>query len=195
MRKALRLSMMVALAAMAVTGAALAQDMTPEQQQAMMQAMTPGEHHKHIAQFAGNYEYTSKMWMAPGTEAMESKGTSVAEMVMGGRYLQDTLEGDVKGMPFTGMGWTAYNNITSEYSIVWIDNFSTGIMSATGSCSADGNVLTFEGRTSYPGVPEPIPFKQVVTLIDGDHHKMEWYMPSEQGEMFKTMELYYTRVK
>jgi hypothetical protein len=83
--------------------------MTPEQQQAMMKAMTPGEHHKHIAQFAGKFEYTSKMWMTPGTE--------------------------------------------------------------------------------------PIPYKQVVTLIDEKHHKMEWYTPSEQGEMFKSMELYYTRVK
>jgi len=195
MNKFLRISMMVALAVMAVTGAAFAQEMSPEQQQAMMKAMAPGEHHKHIAQFAGKYEYTSKMWMAPGTEAIESKGTSVAEMVMGGRYLQDMLEGDVKGMPFKGIGWTGYNNITGEYTIAWIDNFGTGIMTAKGSCSPDGKVLTFEGATPYPGVPEPMPFKQVVTLIDDNHHKMEWYMPSEEGEMFKTMELSYTRVK
>lgn len=195
MHKILRISMMVALAAMAVTGAALAQDMTPEQQQAMMQAMTPGEHHKHIAQFAGKYEYTSKMWLAPGAPPMESKGSSVAEMVMGGRYLQDTVEGDAMGMPFTGLGWTAYNNITAEYTVAWIDNFSTGIMTASGSCSPDGKVLTFEGASPFPGAPEPVPFKQVLTLIDDSHHKMEWYMPSEQGEMFKTMELSYTRVK
>ncbi len=195
MRKTLRLSMMVALAAVAVTGAALAQDMTPEEQQAMVQAMTPGEHHKLIAQFAGKYEYTSKMWMAPDAPAMESGGTSVAEMVMGGRYLQDTVEGVIMGMPFTGTGWTGYNNITGEYIFAWIDNFSTGIMTATGSCSPDGKVLTFEGASPQPGVPEPVPFIQVVTLIDDTHHKMEWYMPSEEGEMFKTMVLSYTRVK
>ncbi len=192
MRKVIRLSMLVALAVAA--GAALAQDMSPEKQKAMMKAMAPGEHHQHLARFAGKFEYTSKMWMAPGAPPMESKGMSDAEMVMGGRYLQDVVTGDAMGMTFEGMGWTGFDNLTGEYTVAWIDNMGTGIMRGSGKCSAGGTVITLEGSFMAPGVPEPLPFKQVVTLVDDDHHKMEWYMPSEEGEMFKTMELQYTRV-
>jgi hypothetical protein len=195
MRKLIRVSMLIALAAVAAAGAAMGQEMSPEQQQAMMKAMTPGVHHKHLAQFAGKFEYTSKMWMSPGGQPMESKGTSVAEMVMGGRYLQDEVAGDVMGMPFKGMGLTGYDNLAGEYTFAWIDNMSTSIMRGAGSCSSDGKVITLEGTILAPGVPEPKPFKQVVTWVDENHHTMDWYMPSEKGEMFKTMELKYTRVK
>jgi hypothetical protein len=195
MRKLTGLSMLVALAVVGAAGAAMGQDMTPEKQQAMMKALAPGEHHDHLARFAGKYEYTSKMWMAPGAPPAESKGTSDAEMIMGGRYLQDVVDGDAMGMPFKGMGLTGYDNLAGEYTFAWIDNMGTGIMRGSGKCSADGTVLTLEGALLAPGAPDPLPFRQVVTLVDDDHHKMEWYMPSEQGEMFKTMELNYTRVK
>jgi len=193
MLKMIRIFMLVALAVAA--GAVMAQDMSPEKQQAMMKAMTPGEHHQHLARFAGKFEYTNKMWMAPGAPAMESKGTSDAKMVMGGRYLQDFITGDAMGMTFEGMGWTGFDNQSGEYTFAWIDNMGTGIMRGTGKCSADGTVITLTGTVLAPGVPEPLSFEQVVTYIDDDHHKMEWYMPSEEGEMFKSMELSYTRVK
>jgi len=195
MSKMIRLSMLVAMAAIAIAGAAVAQDMTPEQQQAMMKAMAPGEHHKHLAYFAGTFEYTNKMWMSPGAPPMESKGTSVSKMVMGGRYLQDDVVGSAMGMPFEGMALTAYDNTRGEYSLIWIDNMGTGITRATGTCSNDGKTLTFEGTVPYPGSPEPLPFKEVLTVIDDTHHTMAWYMPGQDGEMFKTMELSYTRVK
>jgi len=193
MRKMIKLTMLIALAIAA--GAVMAQEMSPEQQQAMMKAMTPGEHHKHLARFVGKFEYTSKMWMAPGAPAMESKGSSHAAMIMDGRYLQDFYMGDAMGMPFEGMGLTGFDNLSGEYTFAWIDNMSTSIIGGGGACSDKGKVITLEGTLLAPGAPEPVPFKQVVTYIDEKHHKMEWYMPSEAGEMFKTMELSYTRVE
>jgi len=135
------------------------------------------------------------MWMAPGTQPMESKGTSDAEMIMGGRFLQDVVAGDAMGMPFEGVGLTGYDNTSDEYTFAWIDNMGTGILRGSGKCSAGGSVITLEGTMMWPGVSEPLPFKQVVTVVDDQHQKMEWYVPSEEGEMFVTMELNYTRVK
>jgi hypothetical protein len=195
MHRMLKLSMLIALALVGIVGGALAQDMSPEQQQAMMKAMTPGEHHKHLARFAGKFEYTSKMWMAPGAPAMESKGTSESKMIMGGRYLQDLVEGDAMGMPFEGLGIMGYDNVAGEYTFAWIDNMGTGITRATGKCSNDGKVITLEGSVPYPGMPDPVPFKEVITYVDAKHHKLEWFMPSQKGEMFKTMELSYVRIE
>jgi hypothetical protein len=173
------MSMLIALAAATLAGSAMGQEMSPEQQAAMMKAMTPGEHHKHLSRMEGKFEYTSKMWMAPGTQPIESKGTSEQKMIMGGRYLQDMVSGDAMGMPFEGMGLTGYDKLSGEYTFAWIDNMGTGIMRGSGSCSKGGTVFTLEGSVRAPGVEEPLPFKQVVTLVDDDHHKMEWYMPSE----------------
>jgi len=183
------------MAAGFVSGAAFAQDMSPEQQAAMMKAMTPGEHHKHLARFAGTFTYTSKMWMAPDAPPQDSKGNAESAMVMGGRYLRDTVAGNYAGMPFEGMGVTGYDNINEEYTFVWIDNFGTGISRATGQCDGEGTTITFEGTVPYPGMPDGLPFQEVLRVVDDKTHVMEWHMPSEDGNMFKTMELTFTRVK
>jgi hypothetical protein len=182
------------LASLAIVSPTTAQDMTPEQQQAMMKAMTPGKQHKNLSRWSGKFEYTSKMWMAPGAPPMESKGTSEAEMIMGGRYLQDKVVGNYGGMPFEGTGWTGYDNLKEAYTFVWIDNMGTGFTTASGQASDDGNTITFEGKQPFPGMGE-VAFKQVIRMIDAGHHVMEWYFPTPAGEMFKMMELSYTRIE
>jgi hypothetical protein len=196
MRQIAMICVFAVMAAALCYAPAVAQDMTPEQQQAMMKAMTPGEHHKHLAKFAGKFEYTSKMWMAPGTPPMESKGTAESKMVMGGRYLHDHVEGNYGGMPFEGMGWAGYDNMADEYVIAWIDNMGTMILRATGECSEDGNTITYEGEMPYPGMDADMPFRQVLRIVDEKHHVMEWWSPSPSGgEMAMMMELKFTRVE
>ena len=46
----------------------------------------------------------------------------------------------------------------------------------------------------FPGMGE-VTFQQVIRMIDYKHHVMEWYIPTPAGEMFKMMELSYTRVE
>ena len=195
MRKLTTLCILTVLAVVVCVSVLPAQDMTPEQQAAMNKAMTPGEHHKHLARFSGKFEYTSKMWMAPGAAPMESQGTSEATLIMGGRYLQDVVAGEYAGMPFEGMALSGYDNVAGQYTYIWLDNFGTGFVRATGSCSEDGKTITFEGTMNTPGVPEPVKFKEVFRWVDDTSHVMEVYMSSPEGEMFKTMEIAYTRVK
>jgi hypothetical protein len=40
-----------------------------------------------------------------------------------------------------------------------------------------------------------MPVKEVVTVTDKDHHMLEMWMPDPAGQMFKMMEISYTRVK
>ncbi len=196
MRQIAIVSTLAVLCAALCYAPAVAQDMTPEQQQAMMKAMAPGEHHKHLARFAGKYEYTSKMWMAPGAPPMESKGTSESKMMLGGRYLQDKVDGNYGGMPFEGRGWAGYDNMAGKYVMVWIDNMGTMILVAEGSCSEDGKTITYEGEMPYAGMDGKIPYKQVLKIIDENHNVMEWWTPPPTGgEMTMMMELKFTRVE
>jgi hypothetical protein len=195
MQKFFTICFLLAVFTVGFTGLTSAQDMTPEQQAAMMKAMQPGEHHKHLARFAGKFEYTSKMWMQEGTPPMESRGSSVSSIIMGGRYLEDAVKGDFGGMPFEGRGLMGYDNVSGEYTFAWIDNMGTGIMRATGKCSENGKTITLDGTAVSPETGGEMPFREVIRVVDAKHHVMEFYGPSpDGGEMFKMMELTYTRL-
>src|SRR5688572_10104353 len=70
--------------------------------EAMMKAMSPGEPHKKLAKLAGDFTYTSKMWMDPSQAPATSSGTMHGDMILGGRYVRAVWKGDVMGMPFEG---------------------------------------------------------------------------------------------
>ncbi len=82
--------------AMPLTLAQEGEEMSAEQQEMMqkwMAFMTPGEPHKMLTERVGNWTFTTKMWMQPGTPPEESSGASTSGMIMGGRYLLDKVEG------------------------------------------------------------------------------------------------------
>ncbi len=56
--------------------------------EAMMAAMTPGEHHDHLAATAGTWDVALKIWMDPTQpEPAVSTGTAKFYPIMGGRYM------------------------------------------------------------------------------------------------------------
>ena len=166
-----------------------------EMMDAMMKAAQPGEQHKHLARMAGDWEYTSKMWMAPGQPPEESKGTMHGETVMGGRYVQHHWKGNMAGMPFEGMGTEGYDNATKQYISSWIDNMGTGIMFSKGSCDAAGKVCTMTGDMPDPMGGPNMTTKMVLTWADNDHFKNEMFMKDPSGGEVQMMEITASRKK
>jgi Protein of unknown function (DUF1579) len=167
-----------------------------EMMDAMMKAAQPGEQHKHLARMAGDWEYTSKMWMAPGQPPEESKGTMHGETVMGGRYVQHHWKGNMMGMAFEGLGTEGYDNTAKQFISSWIDNMGTSIMFSKGSCDAAGKVCTMTGDMPDPMSGGNMTTKMVLTWTDNDHFKNEMFMkdPASGNEM-KTMEISASRKK
>jgi hypothetical protein len=167
-----------------------------EMMAAMMKAGQPGEQHKHLGRMAGDWEYTSKMWMAPGQPPEESKGTMHGEMLMGGRYVQHHWKGNMMGMPFEGMGTEGYDNTTKKFISNWIDNMGTGMMTSTGTCDEAGKVCTLTGDMADPMSGQTMTTKEVITWTDNDHFKNEMYGkdPASGNEM-KMMEISASRKK
>ena len=94
------------------------------QTQAMMAAMekyaTPGPEHERLVKGNGTWDVTSKMWMDPSGEPMESEGVSTQRSILGGRYVQYDYEGDMMGMPFSGLLWNLFflrSDSASAYGI------------------------------------------------------------------------------
>lgn len=159
----------------------------PAAMQAMMTAMTPGEHHEHMKKLAGNHTYTMKMWMDPSTPPTESTGKRTSEFLLGGRFLEEKYSGTFMGMPFEGIGTLGYDNVKKQYVGTWIDNMSTGIMISHGTC--DKGSWTMTGESSDPMTGKTWTSRSVVKIVDDNTFVMEMYAPGPDGKEYKMMEM------
>ena len=153
-------------------------------------AMTPGEHHAKLALLEGNWAMTVTVWMQPGAEPTVSSATSTSKMVMGGRYMLDTVEGTAMGMPFTGMGWTGYDNVDQQYESTWIDNLGTGIYTYHGQWDDEVNGIVMHGSYADPVTGQKVESK-TVTRLEGPDKMVYTSYERRKGdeEARKTMEI------
>ncbi len=175
------------------------EEMTEEQKK-MMELMTkygsPGEHHKLLEHFAGEWDLTTKYWTAPDTEPQESQATASSEWVLGGRYLMEKVAGTMMGSPFHGISILGYDSYAEQYNTLWIDEMSTMFFLQSGSCNEDGTVFTFEGTyDDYLTGRKDIKQRTITTIIDGDKHISKMYNPAPDGSEYMNLEIIYTRKK
>lgn len=161
----------------------------------MMKAATPGEQHKKLDAFAGTFDAKLKMWMDPSKPPEESTGTAESKWVLGNRYLEQRYEGTFMGQPFSGLGYTGYDNVSKKYFMNWMDTSTTGVMAMTGKWDAAGKVMTFSGTVIDPMTGKPCKITEKVTVADNDHHSFEMWGPDPSGKNYKMMEVSYTRKK
>lgn len=179
-------------------GAAFAQEAgTPSaEQQAMMEAYqraaTPGPQHAMLAAMAGEFTLTVKSYMEPGAEPEVSTGTASRRMILGGRYLEETVHAMMMGEHFEGRGLTGYDNVTRSWWASWIDTMSTGIMINAGAWDEEAGVGTFEGEYNDPVTGELQSSRSVIRRLPNGDELMEMYMTTAVGEV-KAMEILYQR--
>jgi hypothetical protein len=171
----------------------------PPDEKAMMEAMTkaatPGDAHKKLESMIGTWDTKVTMWMDPSKPPAESTGTSENRWVLGNRYVQQTFEGTFMGQPFSGIGYTGYDNIGKKYMGTWMDTGGTEMMNMTGKSDAAGKVMTFAGTMNDPMTGKACKLTSKVTVADNDHHMMEMWGPDPSGKVYKMMEITYVRKK
>lgn len=151
------------------------------------------EAHEKFKPFVGTFAAQVKMWMGPG-DPMESTGTMTNTLELGGRFLQQQYKGDPGDGPFPnfeGKGFWGYNTATNKYEGLWIDTATTQMQTEQGEVDSSGKVWTMVGEARDPH-GKPFKKKSIIKLIDTDHHTMEMYFSTPQGEQ-KGMEINYTR--
>jgi len=161
-----------------------------------------GPQHKDMAKAVGKYDTLSRMWMAPGAQPIESKGTAEFELVLDGRYLRQKYHcpgmdmGMGKPEPFEGMGLEGYDNFRKQYVSTWVDSMSTSILYMTGTADETGKVITYTGKADDPMTGQKDkPYKSVLRKISDDKAVFEMYDRTPEGQEFKAMEIEYTRQK
>ena len=168
----------------------------------MMELAKLGENHKILADLAGTWNYTVKMWMDPSAPPQESKGKAVRKAIMGGRFYTGEFTGKMEmpgadGKPtvmaFEGRSIEGYDNVKQKFISTWMDNMGTGIMMAEGTYDEATKTFTYNAEFEMmPGMKTKV--REVIKVVDKDHHTFEWY-EDRGGKEVKTMEISYTRQK
>jgi hypothetical protein len=157
-------------------------------------ASTPGAPHKALEPLIGEWEIEARFWMGgPDTPPIESKGTTKAKWILGGRFIQEEVNSEMMGQPFQGIGTTGFDNLKKKYVSTWVDNMNTMISISEGTADADGKVFTFLGKMDdiMTGQKDK-PFRYVLRIISSDKHVFEMHDPS-LGAKSKNGEITYTR--
>ena len=163
--------------------------------EAWMKASTPAEFHEFLAKKAGSWMIEGKMWMEPGAEPEVSASTGEAKMILGGRFLYETMEGVTMGMPFEGLGITGYDNTSKVVTSIWYDSMGTVTTVLKGSWEKPGAPLELHGEMFDPMSGMDMKVRTLTTFISPDESLFEYFATAEGMPEMKAMELRYIRNK
>ena len=159
-----------------------------------MEYATPGKFHKELEYFVGKWNAVTKYWMKPGEKPMETTGTSVAKLIMGGRYLKTVNNGKMMGMDHTGMSIYGYDNYHKKFVGTWLDSAGTGLFPYEGTIDSSGKVRTDSATWDDIMSGGTHDVRMVTTIVDKDTYKFEMFMKYPNVPEFKSMEMTYKRM-
>jgi hypothetical protein len=153
---------------------------------------TPGAPHRLLARMAGTWSMQCSCRMEPGGDFIEHTGVSEQKMILDGRFLQQEFRGEMVGVPFTGIGFTGYDNHTGKYVSTWIDSMGTGIYHFEGTSSDDGSTITQTCNYDDP-VRGPLTWRNVTRFVDNDTLEFRMYTTDSSGREDEMGRMVYTR--
>jgi Protein of unknown function (DUF1579) len=180
------------LSAMLLFGFLQAQEMDANAMKAWQDYMTPGDVHKMLASFDGEWNEDITMWMDPKAPPQKSTSTCTNKMILGGRYQESKHTGNMMGMPFEGIGTLAWDNSKKMFVSTWVDNMGTGIMYMEGNWDANKKTMELRGKQTDPTTGKDMKVREVMKIVDDKTQMMEMYMEAG-GKEYKSMEIKFTR--
>jgi hypothetical protein len=132
----------------------------------------PGPEHERLKQMEGTWDAIANFG------GMESKGTTVYKMDLGGLWLCTDYQGEVGGQKFTGKGMDTYDAAKKKYVAVWCDSMSTYPMVTEGTYDEAKKTLTMAGDMVMNG--QTIKAKMTTVYTDNNTHVFTMYDPKDQ---------------
>ena len=157
--------------------------------------MTPSAMHQWMAKHAGTWEAEVSTWMDPSAPPSKAKATDVVTMAMNGLFQVGNFSSSMMGMPMTGQSTLGYNNATKMFVLSWIDNFSSGIISMTGTYDEKTKTLSLKGKQTDPISGKDTDIRQENKFIDDDTYTMTMFGAGMDGKEMKFMEGTFKRKK
>jgi Protein of unknown function (DUF1579) len=197
--KAMGMTAALALVLAVLAGRTWAEDAkTPPSPKAVLKALaeagTPGPEHRKLEPFVGDWALTVKLWTDPSQPPAEATGTVVRQWVMGGRFVQETVQGQFEGKAFEGLGLLGYDSARKKFTSVKACGLCGSIFHGLSSCDASGTKFTCATEECCPLTGEKVQGRDEVVIESNDRIVTTVYK-LVNGKEVKAMEIVSTRKK
>jgi hypothetical protein len=167
-----------------------------DQQEMMAKWAKAGEitaTHEWLHRMVGEWDIEQKVWMDQPGEPMVTTASATVTKVLGGRFIKQDFEGSFMGEPMSGLGLTGYDTTRKLFVGSWMDSFSTGMHTMTGSMHMDGEGMSLFGQMYDVATGEVGKMTRYdIRFIDSNTHVFSAY-EIMYGEPMKVMEMTYSR--
>ena len=128
--------------------------------------------HKMLSKLAGKWNLDYKLWINPNNEPEEGSGSEDAELILGGRFLQISMDYSIYEKEFTSEHIFGYDTNVKRFSIFSIDEFGTDAIFEYGDFNVDNEAVVFTGIDSISVNPS--------TGEKSYQYRLELYIPTEE---------------
>jgi hypothetical protein len=157
----------------------------------------PGEKHKHIKYFIGEWESVQTFFSGSGGEPVTYKQEITVVPLFDGRFTQAHIKtkADIMGIAPEGIVINGYDNFREEFFSITFGNLGTEYYLTSGKLDDTGKIRidTGDRKNIYTG--EEYKIRAVTTIINRDNYLYEYYKITADGKETKIMEISYTRKK
>ncbi|MGI9427975.1 MAG: DUF1579 domain-containing protein, partial [Bythopirellula sp.] len=150
--------------------------------------------HRILQHEVGAWDAVVRTWATPDAQPAVSRGTETNRM-LGQMWVVGVFESGSDGTSYRGQSQVGYDPVAKKYMGTWIDTMSPHLNTFEGTMQ--GNQLTMKTKGLDPKTGQQKLTKMVTTYVDDDHKTYESFepVPGKEGQLWKTMEVSYTRRK
>jgi len=112
------------------------------------EAGKPGRFHALLKPLEGRWDARIFYRLKSGTPPERVRGEAEFEWVLGGRFLQQTVDGKGAAGAYEGLGLLGHDNVVGKYVGVFADSMNSSLTFSEGRVSSGGTVFTFEVESS-----------------------------------------------
>lgn len=153
--------------------------------------LPPGPEHARLTAMTGTWDVEMTFHVRPDGPGVAAKATSTIRSLLGGLFIEETIEGTLNGAPFTTLAWTGFNASTHQYEATRIASTNTARIAETGAY--DEQAKQFELKAEYPLAGDTWHQRTVIQHATADSMTAVSYLSFGSVPEWKAVEMKYTR--
>jgi hypothetical protein len=153
--------------------------------------LPPGPEHARLTAMAGTWDVEMTFRFRPDGPGLPVKATSTIRPLLGGFFIEETIEGTLNGTPFTTLAWTGFNTSTHQYEATRIASTNTARVAETGTY--DEQTKQFELKAEYSLAGDTWHQRTVIQQPSPDAMTATSYLSFGTVPEWKAVEIKYSR--
>ena len=147
--------------------------------------------HARLTAMCGTWDVEMTFWFQPGVPGVATRGTSTIRSLLDGLFVEEKIEGALKGTPFTTLAWTGFNLAMRQYEATRIASTNTMRIAELGGYDEKTN--QFELKADYTMGDDTWHQRTVIQTVSADTMIATSYLSFGTVPEWKGVEIKYTR--